>query len=108
MSEFFILADIDNKVANFKIKIVLKLQPLTPKKTKDSDKAKARAAMLFNRAVRDCVDNSDPDTMRSILRDPANKNYALDAIVLKTVMKAYVMAAMFEDETAYAVRHARD
>ena len=60
--------------------------------------------MLFNRAVRDCVDNSDPDTMRSILRDPANKNYALDAIVLETVMKAYVMAAMFED-ALYCLRH---
>jgi hypothetical protein len=57
------------------------------KKTKDTDKAKARAAMLFNRAVRECVDRSDPDTMRCILRDPANKKYALDATVLETVMR---------------------
>jgi hypothetical protein len=74
------------------------------KKTKDTDKAKARAAMLFNRAVRECVDRSDPDTMRRILRDPANKKYALDATVLETVMKAYVMAAMFED-ALYCLRH---
>jgi hypothetical protein len=60
--------------------------------------------MLFNRAVRECVDRSDPDTMRRILRDPANKNYALDATVLETVMKAYVMAAMFED-ALYCLRH---
>jgi len=78
--------------------------PLQRKQKILTSKAKARAAMLFNRAVRDCVDNSDPDTMRSILRDPANKNYALDAIVLKTVMKAYVMAAMFED-ALYCLRH---
>lgn len=74
------------------------------KKTKDNDKAKARAAMLFNRAVRECVERSDPDTMRCILRDPANKNYALDATVLETVMKAYVMAAMFED-ALFCLRH---
>jgi hypothetical protein len=42
--------------------------------------------------------------MREILRDKHNHKFALDAHVLETVMKAYVMAAMFED-ALYCLRN---
>jgi len=74
------------------------------KKSKATKKESSNGAKLFNRAVRACVEDSDPDSMRAILRDPQNKHYALDAMVLETVMKAYVMAAMFED-ALYCLRH---
>jgi hypothetical protein len=67
------------------------------KKKKKGKKETSHGAKLFNRAVRGCVENSDPDAMRALLRNPENKHYALDRMVLETVMKAYVMAAMFED-----------
>ncbi len=56
-----------------------------------------KAAKAFNKSVRLCVERSDPDGVREILHDKNNHNFALDKTVLETVMKAYVMAAMFED-----------
>lgn len=61
------------------------------------DAVNQRAAKQFNKAVRLCVERSDPDGVRALLRDKHNHNFALDKNVLETVMKAYVMAAMFED-----------
>jgi hypothetical protein len=68
------------------------------------DAANQKAARLFNRSVRACVDKSDPDAMRDILHDKRNHNFALDKSVLETVMKAYVMAAMFDD-ALYCLRN---
>jgi regulator of nonsense transcripts 1 len=78
-----------------------------PKKKKGLSKdnaANQKAARNFNRAVRECVERSEPDVMRDILHDKANHNFALDKIVLETVLKAYVMAAMFED-ALYCLRN---
>jgi hypothetical protein len=61
------------------------------------DAVNQKAAKAFNKAVRLCVERSDPDGVREILHDKNNHNFALDKTVLETVMKAYVMAAMFED-----------
>ena len=63
-----------------------------------------RAAKAFNKAVRLCVERSDPDGVREILHDKNNHNFALDKTVLETVIKAYVMAAMFE-EGLYCLRN---
>lgn len=67
-------------------------------------KSNRSAARRFNNDVRICVENSDPDAMRAILHDKHNHKFALDAIVLETVLKAYVMAAMFED-ALYCLRN---
>jgi hypothetical protein len=66
--------------------------------------ANQKAAKAFNKAVRLCVERSDPDSMRDILHDRRNHNFALEKNVLETVMKAYVMAAMFE-EALYCLRN---
>lgn len=66
--------------------------------------ANQKAARRFNNLVRQCVDRSDPDTMRELFRDKNNHHFALDALVLETVMKAYVVAAMFED-ALYCLRN---
>jgi len=63
-----------------------------------------KAAKAFNKSVRLCVERSDPDGVREILHDKNNHNFALDKTVLETVMKAYVMAAMFE-EGLYCLRN---
>mmetsp|Transcript_24012 Transcript_24012/g.56678 ORF Transcript_24012/g.56678 Transcript_24012/m.56678 type:complete len:1351 (-) Transcript_24012:265-4317(-) len=63
-----------------------------------------KAAKAFNKSVRLCVERSDPDGVREILHDKDNHNFALDKTVLETVMKAYVMAAMFE-EGLYCLRN---
>ena len=68
------------------------------------DAANQKAAKAFNKSVRVCVERSDPDAMREILHDKYNHNFALDKVVLETVMKAYVMAAMFED-ALYCLRN---
>jgi regulator of nonsense transcripts 1 len=65
--------------------------------TGSDDASMLRAARHFNKMVRVCVERSDPDGMRKILRDKHNHRFALDSHVLETVLKAYVMAAMFED-----------
>ncbi|KAL7497409.1 hypothetical protein ACHAWT_008198 [Skeletonema menzelii] len=70
----------------------------------NDEAANLKAARHFNRSVRSCVERSDPDGMRDILRDKRNHNFALDSHVLETVMKAYVMAAMFED-ALYCLRN---
>ena len=76
------------------------------KKKKGKGKSKAlggneaenqRAARRFNRSVRGCVENSDAAGLADLLRDKRNHNFALEPSVLETVMKAYVVAAMFED-----------
>ena len=66
--------------------------------------ANQRAARAFNKSVRACVERSDPDAMRDILHDRRNHNFALDKTTLETVMKAYVMAAMFDD-ALYCLRN---
>ena len=68
------------------------------------DVADQKAARHFNRDVRTCVERSDPDAMRELLRDKRNHNFALDAVVLETVLKAYIMAAMFDD-ALYCLRN---
>ena len=68
------------------------------------DAANQKAAQNFNRSVLMCVERSDPDAMRDILRDKRNHHFALDSLVLETVMKAYVMAAMFDD-ALYCLRN---
>ena len=70
----------------------------------NDDAANQKAAKAFNKSVRLCVDRSDPESMRDILHDKRNHNFALDKTVLETVMKAYVMAAMFED-ALYCLRN---
>lgn len=70
----------------------------------NDEAANLRAARLFNRSVRACVEHSDPDGMADLLRDRRNHHFALDSHVLETVMKAYVMAAMFED-ALYCLRN---
>jgi hypothetical protein len=74
------------------------------KKSKNKKIDSTKAARKFNNDVRMCVERSDPDTMRTILRNKKNHHYALDAIVLETVMKAYLMAAMFDD-ALYCLRN---
>ena len=71
---------------------------------KDDKVANQKAARKFNREVRACVENSDPDGLTDLLRNKKYRNYALDANVLETVMKAYVMAAMFDD-ALYCLRN---
>ena len=66
--------------------------------------ANNKAARRFNNEVRACVDRSDAEGMRDILHDRHNHNFALDAMVLETVMKAYVMAALFDD-ALYCLRN---
>jgi hypothetical protein len=68
------------------------------------DAANQKAARSFNKSVRVCVERSDPDAMRDILHDKRNHNFALDSQVLETVMKAYIMAAMFDD-ALYCLRN---
>jgi hypothetical protein len=83
------------------------LKPSRSKKKKGltgDDVADQKAARHFNREVRACVERSDPDSMREMLRDKRNHNFALDAVVLETVLKAYIMAAMFED-ALYCLRN---
>lgn len=70
----------------------------------NDEAANLKAARHFNRSVRACVERSDPHGMREILRDKSNHNFALDAQVLETVMKAYCHAAMFED-ALYCLRN---
>jgi len=70
----------------------------------NDEAANLRAARKFNRDVRNCVESSDADGLRQLLRKKENHNFALDAFVLETVMKAYIIAAMFED-ALYCLRN---
>jgi hypothetical protein len=63
----------------------------------DNFAANLKAARKFNASVRACVERSDAPAMRDILHDRANHHYALDHYVLEIVIRAYVMAAMFDD-----------
>lgn len=82
-----------------------KIKPKRKKKGLGGDeKANLKAARRFNNQVRACVENSDPDAMRDLLHDRSNHHFALDDQVLSTVMKAYVMAAMFDD-ALYCLRN---
>jgi hypothetical protein len=74
------------------------------KKLSSDDRANQEAAQRFNSSVQRCVAQSDPDGLRELLHDRHNHNFALDSVVLESVMKAYVMAAMFED-AVYCLRH---
>lgn len=67
-------------------------------------KVNQKAARRFNQEVRDCVDQSDPARLRELLHNRQNHHFALDPHVLETVIKAYVMAAMFED-ALYCLRN---
>ena len=68
------------------------------------DAVNQRAAKAFNKSVRACIERSDPDHLREILHDKRNHNFALDKTVLEQAMKAYVMAAMFDD-ALYCLRN---
>ena len=59
--------------------------------------ATRRIPCRFNRSVRGCVENSDAASLPDLLRDKRNHNFALEPNVPETVMKTYVVAAMFED-----------
>jgi hypothetical protein len=85
-------------------KIVPKGKSRKKKGLTGDEVADQKAARQFNREVRSCVERSDPDSMRALLRDRRNHNFALEATVLETVLKAYVMAAMFED-ALYCLRN---
>ena len=74
------------------------------KKKKNPMSEKKAAAKRFNESVRLCVERRDPQSMRDILRDRHNHKFALNATVLETVMKAYVVAAMFQD-ALYCLKH---
>ena len=50
------------------------------------------------------MERSDPDGIYEVLHDKRNHNFALNADVLGIVMKAYVVAAMFED-ALYCLRN---
>ena len=67
-------------------------------------KSNQKAARRFNTEVRACVETSDPVRLREVLHDRHNHKFALDASVLETVMKAFVVAAMFED-ALYCLRN---
>jgi hypothetical protein len=86
-------------------------EPETKKKGKSKRKALSKddavnqkAAKSFNKSVRACIERSDPDALREILHDKRNHNFALDKTVLEQTMKAYVVAAMFED-ALYCLRN---
>eukprot|EP00581_Thalassiosira_minuscula_P001355 CAMPEP_0183744966 /NCGR_PEP_ID=MMETSP0737-20130205/66000_1 /TAXON_ID=385413 /ORGANISM="Thalassiosira miniscula, Strain CCMP1093" /LENGTH=1358 /DNA_ID=CAMNT_0025980621 /DNA_START=110 /DNA_END=4183 /DNA_ORIENTATION=+ len=70
----------------------------------NDDAANLRAARKFNRSVRDCVARSDAGSMMEILQTQYNHCFALDSNVLEIVMKALVMAAMFDD-ALYCLRN---
>jgi hypothetical protein len=75
------------------------------KKKPDTDFiSKQRAAKAFNLAVKKCVEKSDPDGLYDLLHDKNNHEYGLSADVLETVLKALVVAAMF-DEALYCLRN---
>lgn len=74
------------------------------KKSKGKKNDSTKAARRFNTDVRNCVEQSDPDTMRALLRNKKHHKFALEAMVLETVMKAYLMAAMFDD-ALYCLRN---
>ena len=59
--------------------------------------AKQRAAKSFNNSVRKCVESSDPDGLYDLLHEKRNHKFALNANVLEIVLKAYVVAAMFNE-----------
>jgi len=66
--------------------------------------SKQRAAKAFNLAVKKCVEKSDPDGLYDLLHDRNNHEFGLSADVLETVLKALVVAAMF-DEALYCLRN---
>ena len=68
------------------------------------DAVNQKAAKLFNKHVRLHVERGDPQAVHELLHDKGNHHFALDKNVLETVMKAYVMAAMFED-ALYCLRN---
>jgi len=63
-----------------------------------------RQARNFNTSVRQKVERSDPDGLHNLLHEKNNHKYALQADVLETVMKAFVVAAMFE-QALYCLRN---
>jgi len=63
-----------------------------------------RAARQFNKAVRECIELSDPDGIRALLHHKRNHSYALNGDILEMLLKAYVVAAMFED-ALYCLRN---
>lgn len=73
------------------------------KKATDAQ-AQQKAAKQFNKDVRRCVERSNPDQLLDLLHDKHNHKFALQADALEVVMKAFVVAAMFED-ALYCLRH---
>lgn len=74
------------------------------KKSKNQSDTSKKGAQKFNRKVRTCVENSDPVTLSELLRDPENRKYALTNMTLESVLKAQIMAAMFDD-ALYCLRN---
>jgi hypothetical protein len=101
---------LSDQVSTTKTMLATKVKPPSSKRGKKSkglssdERANRKAALQFNREVRACVERSDPDAMRELLHNKRNHMFALDAIVLETVLKAYVMAAMFDD-ALYCLRN---
>jgi hypothetical protein len=64
----------------------------------------AKALKAFNAAVRKCVEQSDPQSLYTLLHDKKNHEYSLYPDTLETVLQAHVVAAMF-DEALYCLRN---
>ena len=78
-----------------------------PKGAQDKRKKKVKksdAQRHFNHEVRLCVERSQPDELRALLRDKHNHSYWLEDSVLEVVLTAYVVAAMFDD-ALYCLRN---
>jgi hypothetical protein len=78
--------------------------PKSSSRKKKSSAKKPDGQRLFNTSVRQCVEQSDPDSLRVLLRDKKNHQFYLEPSVLETVMVAYVVAAMFDD-ALYCLRN---
>ena len=97
--------DVDGNQKARKVSAKDKKKSKKKKKALSGDaEANRRAVQLFNRHVQQCVTSNDPEGLRELIQDPRNHNFALDAIVLEMVMKATIMAAMFDD-ALYCLRH---
>jgi hypothetical protein len=68
------------------------------------DAVNQKAAKTFNKQVRHFVEIGDPQGVHDLLHNKRNHHFALDKNVLEAVMKAYVMAAMFDD-ALYCLRN---
>jgi len=94
-----------NQTRNERVDIKKKGNKKKGQKLPDTDAiSKQRAAKTYNVSVRKCVERSDPDGLHDLLHDKRNHEFGLSADVLETVLKAFTVAAMF-DEGLYCLRN---